>query len=63
MAIDTPQSVTVVDQEDIDREQATTIGDTLKEVPGVQVLGSLVRQQLSLPAEHYADGTDWMPLV
>jgi len=30
---------------------------------GVQILGSLVRQQLSLPAEPYADGTDWMPLV
>lgn len=40
VAIDTPQAVTVVDQEDIDRQQASTVGDTLKEVPGVQVLGS-----------------------
>lgn len=40
VAIDTPQSVTVIDQEDIDREQATTIGDVLKETPGVQVIGS-----------------------
>lgn len=40
VAIDTPQAVTVVDQEDIDREAPTTFKDVLEEVPGVQVLGS-----------------------
>lgn len=40
VAIDTPQSVTVVEQEDIDREQATTVGDVLKRIPGVNTSGS-----------------------
>ncbi len=40
VAIDTPQAVTVVDQEDIDREQASTVGDVLRTVPGVNVIGS-----------------------
>jgi hemoglobin/transferrin/lactoferrin receptor protein len=40
VAIDTPQSVTVVEQEDIDRLQAQTIGDVLRAIPGVNVTGS-----------------------
>lgn len=40
VAIETPQSVTVVDQEDIDREQGTTIGDVLTDLPGVKAIGS-----------------------
>lgn len=40
IAIDTPQSVTVVGQEDIDHEQATLIGDVLKRIPGVNMSGS-----------------------
>lgn len=40
VAIDTPQAVTVVGQEDIDREQATLIGDILKRIPGVNTSGS-----------------------
>ncbi|MFD1910806.1 TonB-dependent receptor domain-containing protein [Halodurantibacterium flavum] len=40
VAIDTPQAVTVLDQEDLDREQASTIGQTLRNVPGVQTAGS-----------------------
>ncbi|QDZ02561.1 TonB-dependent hemoglobin/transferrin/lactoferrin family receptor [Nitratireductor mangrovi] len=40
VAIDTPQSVTVVEQEDIDQEQATTVGDVLKRIPGVNTSGS-----------------------
>jgi len=40
VAIDTPQAVTVVDQEDIDREQATTTGEVFRSVPGVTVIGS-----------------------
>ncbi len=40
VAIDTPQAVTVVGQEDIDREQATLIGDVLKRIPGVNTSGS-----------------------
>lgn len=40
VAIDTPQAVTVLDQEDIDKEQPTTIGDTFDSVPGVQAIGS-----------------------
>ncbi|UUP15975.1 TonB-dependent receptor domain-containing protein [Nitratireductor thuwali] len=40
VAIDTPQSVTVVDQEDLDREQPATVGEALEQVPGVNVSGS-----------------------
>lgn len=40
IAIDTPQSVTVVQQEDIDREQAVTIGEVLRRMPGVNTSGS-----------------------
>lgn len=40
VAIDTPQAVTVVEQEDIDREQAQTIGELLETIPGVNISGS-----------------------
>lgn len=40
VAIDTPQAVTVVEQEDIDREQAATMGDIFREIPGVTMVGS-----------------------
>ena len=40
IAIDTPQSVTVINQDDLDREGATTIGETFDEVPGVTAIGS-----------------------
>lgn len=40
VAIDTPQAVTVVTQEEIDREQATTVGALFDMVPGVQPIGS-----------------------
>ena len=40
VAINTPQAVTVVNQDDIDAKQATTVGDMLKGVPGVTMLGS-----------------------
>lgn len=40
VAIDTPQAVTVVEQEDIDREQASTIGELLTSIPGVNFSGS-----------------------
>ena len=40
VAVDTPQAVTVVDQEDIDRAQATTTGDLFDTVPGVTMVGS-----------------------
>ena len=39
VAIDTPQSVSVIEQGDIDREQAQTVGDVLREIPGVQIAG------------------------
>lgn len=41
VAIDTPQAVTALDQEDIDRTQATTIGDLLEGIPGVSVQGGV----------------------
>ncbi|WP_336970586.1 TonB-dependent receptor domain-containing protein [Sphingobium aromaticiconvertens] len=41
VAIDTPQAVTVLDQEDIDQTQATTIGDLLEAMPGVNVQGGV----------------------
>lgn len=40
VAIDTPQSVTAVEQEDLDREQPQTVGQALRNVPGAQIAGS-----------------------
>ncbi|GAA4115429.1 TonB-dependent receptor domain-containing protein [Aminobacter aganoensis] len=40
VAIDTPQSVSVIDQDDIDQKQAETIGELVKTIPGVNVSGS-----------------------
>ncbi|TGQ69382.1 TonB-dependent receptor [Mesorhizobium sp. M00.F.Ca.ET.186.01.1.1] len=40
IAINTPQAVTVLDQEDIDRQQAETTGGLFKSVPGVTLVGS-----------------------
>jgi len=40
VAIDTPQAVTVIDQDDIDGKQAATTGEVLKNVPGVSIVGS-----------------------
>lgn len=40
VAIDTPQAVTVITEEEIDRENATTLGELFNVVPGVQVTGS-----------------------
>lgn len=40
VAIDTPQAVTVLNQEDLDTRQAATIGEILRDVPGVNVTGS-----------------------
>jgi hemoglobin/transferrin/lactoferrin receptor protein len=41
VAIDTPQAVSTLDQEDIDQTQATTIGDLLEGMPGVNVQGGV----------------------
>lgn len=40
VAIDTPQSVTVVEQREIDEKQAATIGDVIRDIPGINVTGS-----------------------
>jgi hemoglobin/transferrin/lactoferrin receptor protein len=40
VAIDTPQAVTAVEQEDIDREQPANVGQILRGVPGAQIAGS-----------------------
>jgi hemoglobin/transferrin/lactoferrin receptor protein len=40
VAIDTPQAVTAIDQQDIDREQAANVGQILRNVPGAQTAGS-----------------------
>ncbi|MBD1547535.1 TonB-dependent receptor [Labrenzia aggregata] len=40
VAIDTPQAVTVIDQEAIDEKQPTTIGDIFTQIPGVSIVGS-----------------------
>ena len=40
VAIDTPQAVTVLDQEAIEAEQPMTIGEIFRQVPGVTVVGS-----------------------
>ena len=39
VAIDTPQSVSTAEQEDIDRAQADTVGDVVADMPGVAVAG------------------------
>ncbi|QNQ09487.1 TonB-dependent receptor domain-containing protein [Sphingomonas alpina] len=41
VAIDTPQAVTVLDQDDIDQTQASTMGDLLEGIPGVNVQGGV----------------------
>lgn len=43
VAIDTPQAVSVVEQEDIDRAQPLSVGDLFKGVPGVQAAGASAR--------------------
>lgn len=43
VAIDTPQAVTALEQEDLDRKQAGSIGEVLKGVPGVQAAGASAR--------------------
>ncbi len=40
VASDTPQSVSVVGAEGLEREQPTTIGDALQDLPGVTTIGS-----------------------
>lgn len=40
LAIDTPQSVSVVTQEDMDQQQLTTLGDAFELMPGVTASGS-----------------------
>lgn len=40
VAIDTPQAVTVVEQDDLDTLQPATIGEVLRDVPGVNVTGA-----------------------
>ena len=40
IAIDTPQSVSVMNQADLDQEQALTLGDALTDLPGVKTTGS-----------------------
>lgn len=43
VAIDTPQAVSVLEQEDLDRAQPATLGDLFKTVPGVQAAGASAR--------------------
>lgn len=40
VAIDTPQAVTVINQDDLDQAQAATTGELFATVPGVTVVGS-----------------------
>ena len=40
VASDTPQSVSVVNQDELDRKQPTTVGDALTDLPGVKSFGS-----------------------
>lgn len=40
VAVDTPQAVTVVDQEDIEQTQPVTVGDVFKQIPGANTAGS-----------------------
>jgi len=40
VAVDTPQAVTVVNQEDLENAQPTTVGDIFKQIPGANTSGS-----------------------
>jgi len=40
VAVDTPQAVTVIEQEDIEQAQPTTSGDIFKQIPGANTSGS-----------------------
>lgn len=40
VAINTPQAVTILNQEDLDAKQATTIKDVFTSVPGITMIGS-----------------------
>ncbi len=40
IALDTPQAVSVVTQEDMDQQQMTTLGDAFEMMPGIAVSGS-----------------------
>jgi len=43
VAIDTPQAVTALEQEDLDQRQATTLAEAIKGIPGVSIAGSASR--------------------
>jgi hemoglobin/transferrin/lactoferrin receptor protein len=43
VASDTPLAVTVLDQEDLDRQQASTVREAFNAIPGVQTAGSTAR--------------------
>lgn len=43
VAIDTPQAVTALEQEDLDQKQPETLSDLFKGVPGVQTAGASAR--------------------
>lgn len=43
VAIDTPQAVSTLEQEDLDRAQPNTLSDLFKNIPGVQAAGASVR--------------------
>ncbi|MEM9319589.1 MAG: TonB-dependent receptor [Pseudomonadota bacterium] len=40
VALDTPQATTVIDQTEIEQQQATTVGEFFDQVPGVEAIGS-----------------------
>lgn len=40
VALDTPQATTVIDQTEIEQQQATTVGEFFDQVPGVEASGS-----------------------
>lgn len=40
VALDTPQATTVIDQTEIEQQQATTVGELFDQVPGVEAIGS-----------------------
>ena len=40
IAVDTPQSITVVNQEDIDGDQPQTAGEMLRDIPGINTSGA-----------------------
>ncbi|MEL7203905.1 MAG: TonB-dependent receptor [Pseudomonadota bacterium] len=56
VAIDVPQSVTAIEEEDFDRAQPSTVGDVIEQAPGVSMVGSESRFGESINIRGFGTG-------